>query len=174
VYIRSLFIARAKPAKLTQPCKCAFHNPAPAPQPATMPCVAHCEEGADSATDHFRVIGPVSRPQSLIPKLTVAKTREKRRTAEIASSHLNRIPHLKWGTFRLSPDFCPQISSPDFPQISPDFPDFCPHISRTTKPERNGPPVRVFRSAKGSGAYQYRHKRGTLRTTGYRHPCQRP
>jgi hypothetical protein len=41
----------------------------------------------------------------LIPKLTVAKTREERRSAEIGSSHRKRIPHEKWGTLRLSPDF---------------------------------------------------------------------
>ncbi len=43
---------------LTQPSEGAFQNPAPASQPATMPCVAHCTQGRDatgthSATDVF-------------------------------------------------------------------------------------------------------------------------
>jgi len=52
--------------ELTQPCEGTFHDPAPAPQPATMFCIARCESRQDPATTQgmpnaLCIVGAVSQ-----------------------------------------------------------------------------------------------------------------
>ncbi len=68
VYICSSLIPHAKATELIQPCKCAFHNPAPYPQTAAMFGVAHCKQwqhvvAMQRTPDVLCVVGAVSTTQ---------------------------------------------------------------------------------------------------------------